>query len=106
VLLDTHGAIYDKYLRYQMVAVIFRGEIAADQHQKLLECALSRDSGTAKEILTDHIQGCVEHALARDTGWVTASNSKRMVDPASEGKRGAQVSPRLDRPARKHARSA
>jgi DNA-binding GntR family transcriptional regulator len=93
VLLATHSAIYDKYLRYQMIAVIFRGEIAAEQHQKLLECALERDYTTARKILVDHIQGCVEHALARDTNWstgpaprrTTASNSNLTRDPqASE----------------------
>jgi DNA-binding GntR family transcriptional regulator len=82
VLLDTHAAIYDKYLRYQMVAVIFRGEIAADQHQKLLESALARDFATAQKVLVDHIQGCVEHALARELKWVRASPSKRASDPA------------------------
>ena len=40
-LLETHAPVYDKYLRYQMIAGIFRGEIAAHEHQKLLECALS-----------------------------------------------------------------
>ena len=106
VLLDTHAAIYDKYLRYQMVAVIFRGEIAAVQHQKLLECALARDFAAARKILVDHIQGCVEHALARDTDWVTASAPKRASDPANSGGgvRGNQVRRRADRapsPARK-----
>ena len=43
-LLETHAPVYDKYLRYQMVAGIFRGEIAALEHQKLLECALSRNA--------------------------------------------------------------
>ena len=67
VLLQTHAAIYDKYLRYQMVAVIFRGEVAAREHQRLLECALARDAKTARDVLVVHIQSCVEHALAGDT---------------------------------------
>ena len=107
VLLDTHAAIYDKYLRYQMVAVIFRGEIAADQHQKLLECALVRDFATAQKVLVDHIQGCVEHALAHDTDWVMSAAPKRAVDPAksSGAVRGHQVRRGADRPARKRASS-
>jgi DNA-binding GntR family transcriptional regulator len=64
VLLDTHAAIYDKYLRYQMVAVIFRGEIAAREHQALLDCSLNRDAAGAAEILGRHIDGCVDHTLA------------------------------------------
>ena len=43
-LLETHAPVYDKYLRYQMIAGIFRGEIAAHEHHKLLDCALSRDA--------------------------------------------------------------
>jgi DNA-binding GntR family transcriptional regulator len=64
VLLETHAAIYDKYLRYQMVAVIFRGEIAAREHETLLDCGLKRDAARAAEILGRHIDGCVEHTLA------------------------------------------
>src|SRR5215212_6301318 len=54
LLMETHASIYDKYLRYQMVAVIFRGEIAAREHQTLLHCALARDVATAKDVLVIH----------------------------------------------------
>lgn len=64
VLLETHGAIYDKYLRYQMVAVVFRGEIAAKEHEALLDCALRRDTNGAIAVLTRHVEDCVEHTLA------------------------------------------
>lgn len=64
VLMDTHAAIFDKYLRYQMIALSFRGDIAANEHQKLLECALERDAATAKTILETHVNGGVAHALA------------------------------------------
>jgi DNA-binding GntR family transcriptional regulator len=102
VLLQTHAAIYDRYLRYQMVAVIFRGEVAAAQHQKLLECALARDFATAQTVLVDHIQGCVEHALARDTDWATTAAVKRAVESANsgDGARGG-VGRRNDHPVRK-----
>src|SRR3954469_12702148 len=66
VLLDTHAAIYDKYLRYQMIAVVFRGQIAAQQHDELLECALAGDAARARRVLASHINGCVEHALEHD----------------------------------------
>jgi len=64
-LLETHAPVYDKYLRYQMIAGIFRGEIAAREHHSLLECALSRDSQSACEILTVHIEACVDYTLAK-----------------------------------------
>lgn len=64
VLLDTHAAIYDKYLRYQMVAVVFRGKVAADEHQVLLDCALRRDKDRAIETLSTHVNACIDHTLA------------------------------------------
>jgi len=70
VLLETHSLIYDRYLRYQMIAVVFRGEIAAREHQQLLECALARDSEKAQAILVSHINGCVEDALRNDAAGV------------------------------------
>jgi DNA-binding GntR family transcriptional regulator len=83
LLMQTHAAIYDKYLRYQMVAVIFRGEIAAREHQKLLECALSRDPATACDVLETHIQSCVEHALSGDvSSWFQPSAATRASRPS------------------------
>ena len=70
VLLHTHAAIYDRYLRYQMIGVVFRGEIAAREHQLLLECALARDAKRAQDIMVSHIQGCVEHALKEDAAGI------------------------------------
>lgn len=64
-LLDIHSRIYDKYLRYLMIAVVFRGKIAADEHRQLLDCALKRDAKTAQDILVTHIQDCVAHTLKR-----------------------------------------
>jgi DNA-binding GntR family transcriptional regulator len=63
-LLETHAPVYDKYLRYQMIAGIFRGEIAAHEHRKLLDCALGRDAKTARDVLVIHIEACVDFTLA------------------------------------------
>jgi DNA-binding GntR family transcriptional regulator len=64
-LLETHGPVYDKYLRYQMVAGIFRGEIAAHEHKQLLDCALTRDAATARDVLTIHIEACVDFTISK-----------------------------------------
>ena len=64
-LLQTHAPVYDKYLRYQMIAGVFRGEIAAREHQKLLACALARDADTARDVLVTHIEACVDFTLAK-----------------------------------------
>lgn len=66
LLMATHSAIFDKYLRYQMVALSYRGDIAAKEHKQLLDAALKRDEKTAKAILIEHINGGVEHALTRN----------------------------------------
>lgn len=65
VLLDAHAAVYDKYLRYQMIAVVFRGEVAAIEHKKLLDAALKRDFPAAQKLLIAHIHDCVEHVLGK-----------------------------------------
>jgi DNA-binding GntR family transcriptional regulator len=62
-LLDLYGGVFDQYLRYQMVAVVFRGEIAAVEHRTLLDCALTRNADRACTVLTQHVNGCVAYTL-------------------------------------------
>ena len=59
LLLDTYASICDKYLRYQMIAAVFRGELAAAEHGVLLECALARDWQRAQQTLATHVRDCV-----------------------------------------------
>lgn len=63
-LLAAHQSVFDRYLRYQMVYLTFRGAIAASEHQALLEAALARDVARAQDVLVRHIDGGVAHALA------------------------------------------
>jgi DNA-binding GntR family transcriptional regulator len=85
VLLDAHAAVYDRYLRYQMIAVVFRGEIAAVEHRQLMDAALRRDSKGACKVLHTHIHDCVAHAL-RNSGWLRpAAASAR--PPRSESRK-------------------
>jgi len=62
-LMETHASVYDRYLRYQMVSVVFRGEAAAAEHQVLLDCAMRRDTALAAQTLATHINACVDHTL-------------------------------------------
>lgn len=62
-LLDAHSAIFDKYLRYQIIAVVFRGEAAAREHRELLKAALKRDADAAADVLVKHIRDCVQHTI-------------------------------------------
>lgn len=80
-LLKAHAAAYDRYLRYQMVAVVFRGEVAAKEHRKLLDAALARDAAAAQVILRGHIDGCVTQVL--DTGGLDAFTTA--PSPARDG---------------------
>jgi len=67
MLIDNHAAVFDKYLRYQMIALSYRGDIAAHEHALLLDCAMKRDAVRACEVLTRHVAGGLEHALATGT---------------------------------------
>jgi DNA-binding GntR family transcriptional regulator len=64
-LLKAHTAAYDRYLRYQMVALMFRGEVAAEEHRQLLDAALARDAAAARAILQRHVDGCVTELLEK-----------------------------------------
>jgi DNA-binding GntR family transcriptional regulator len=61
---QAHAAVFDKYFRYLILALSFRGDVVPRQHQQLLECALRRDAARAKTVLTAHITECVDHAIA------------------------------------------
>ena len=65
LLLEMHAAIYDKYLRYLVLADVFRGEVAASEHRKLLEYALARNSEAAQRLLVTHVQDCVAHIIGK-----------------------------------------
>ena len=62
-LMDLHGQLFDKYLRYQILTLAFRGQPGADEHAQLLEAALARDVKRATDILSKHILGGVEFII-------------------------------------------
>lgn len=78
-LLETYAAAYDRYLRYQMVAVVFRGAVAAEQHAGLLAAALARDATRACRILEAHVEGCVEHVIRTGALAPFAAGRRRAV---------------------------
>jgi DNA-binding GntR family transcriptional regulator len=63
VLMEVHGSVFDRYLRYQRIALSFRRGVAAREHRLLLEYALARDVPRAQAILAEHLEGGVRHAL-------------------------------------------
>jgi len=89
VLMATHASIYDKYLRYQMIAVVFRGDEAAREHGMLLECALARDGRRASEVLSAHIGGCIDHALADDRpAWLQPKPVRALLNKGCQPRTG------------------
>jgi DNA-binding GntR family transcriptional regulator len=85
VLLDAHAAVFDKYVRYLMIAVIFR-DAAPPEHQKLLECALRRDAKTAQGHPRDTHHGlCLLHADQHAGELARASWDVRQAAEAALG---------------------
>lgn len=84
-LREAHAAVHDLYLRYQMVAVSFRGAAAARQHAALLDCALRRDAASAGAVLAEHVEGCIDH-VARG-GALGAFLPRRVAPPVPARRR-------------------
>ena len=63
-LLSLHAVLYDKYLRYQMLVLTYRGQEAVEEHRRMFEAALDRDVDRAAQVLQIHIQRGLEHTLA------------------------------------------
>ncbi len=63
-LLDLHAIIYDKYLRYQMLVLTYRGQVAVEEHKAIFDAALARDAELAGRLLEQHIQNGLDHTLA------------------------------------------
>lgn len=63
VLMSAHGAAFDKYLRYQMIGLSFRGKVQVDEHRLLRDAALKRDADTAVACLKSHLNLGVADAL-------------------------------------------
>lgn len=63
-LLSLHSTIYDKYLRYQMLVLTYRGEAAINEHLDIFNAALERDKKRAVMSLETHIKEGLLHTLA------------------------------------------
>ena len=63
-LLSLHSVLYDKYLRYQMLVLTYRGAEAVEEHRQMFEQALARDVEGSSKTLRQHIERGLEHTLA------------------------------------------
>ncbi len=62
-LLSLHSVLFDKYLRYQMLILTYRGAEAVDEHRSIFKAALARDTKNARAHLEKHIMEGLSHTL-------------------------------------------
>lgn len=62
-LLSLHAVLYDKYLRYQMSVLTYRGAEAVKEHKTMFDAALKRDAAKAQRSLEQHITRGLRHTL-------------------------------------------
>lgn len=66
-LMALHTSVFDRFVRYHMLAGSFRGKPVADDHLALLKAALARDGKTAQRLLDAHVNKGIEHVVASGT---------------------------------------
>lgn len=64
VLARTHASVFDRFARYHMLALNFRGKPAAEDHAALRDLVIERKADAAVDLLTRHIRSGVEHIMA------------------------------------------
>ena len=62
-LLDLHASVFDRFIRYHMLAASFRGSAVMDDHKALFDLAMQRDVDGIVSKLTAHIKSGVDHVL-------------------------------------------
>lgn len=67
VLARTHLSIFDRFSRYHMLALDFRGKPVAEEHARLRELVIGREADAAIDLLSRHIRSGVEHIMASRT---------------------------------------
>lgn len=63
-LMDTHRNIFERYLRYHMLTLEFRGEAARRDHDRMCELVVSRQTDAAIQFLTGHIHSGRDYVIA------------------------------------------
>ena len=62
-LIELHKLIFDKYLRYQLLILTFRGSKSVQEHQDILDFTLGKNYEKAQFVLKTHITNGIDHAL-------------------------------------------
>ncbi len=67
-LMAMHTLVFDRFVRYHMLAGSFRGKPVAEDHLALLEAALARDTNRAQRLLDAHVSKGIEHIVGSGMG--------------------------------------
>ena len=62
-LMIARSSVFDRFLRYHLLAESFRGKPVVDDHRRLFELAMQRDVAAAQAMLVQHVQNGAEHVL-------------------------------------------
>jgi GntR family transcriptional regulator, carbon starvation induced regulator len=62
-LIAVHSGVFDRFIRYHMLALDFRGRPAANEHLRLRDLVVARDVEAAVDLLKSHVQSGLEHVL-------------------------------------------
>ncbi|WP_445304353.1 GntR family transcriptional regulator [Neorhizobium sp. SOG26] len=62
-LIATLSSVFDRFLRYHLLAESFRGKPVVDDHRLLFELAMKRDVAGAQNMLARHIRNGTEHVI-------------------------------------------
>ena len=64
-LIRIHEVIFDKYLRYQLLILKYRGKDSIKEHKDLLDYSLISNIQKAQNTLRDHIKKGVDYASSK-----------------------------------------
>lgn len=63
-LLELHASVFDRFIRYHMLAQSFRGAAVMEDHKAMFELAIARDVENSIRKLTTHISAGVDYVLS------------------------------------------
>lgn len=66
-LTRTHASVFDRFARYHMLALEFRGAPAAKEHEALRDLVVGRKADEAVALLAEHIRNGVDHITRAQT---------------------------------------
>ena len=69
-LMGAHSGAFDRFIRYHMLVLDFRGRPAAAEHARLRDLVVARKADEAVALLQSHVRSGLEHVLG--TGKIPA----------------------------------